>query len=138
MICGGRPRAMGPNVRSMSPAVPVPRVQAASTASPALDPRAITVRSEWTIGRDTAPSHPGTLPCMRMEAVLPAWATWHVDPDLEPWTVGVEEEVMLLEPDGSPAWRSEDVLEVLPEWLGGDARGGKHGGGVEVAPHPAP
>src|SRR3954468_2452731 len=138
MICGGRPRAMGPNVRSMSPAVPVPRVQAASTASPALDPRAITVRSEWTIGRDTAPSHPGTLACMRMEAVLPAWATWNVDPDLEPWTVGVEEEVMLLEPDGSPAWRSEDVLEVLPDWLVKHTRGETHGLALELATDPHP
>src|SRR4051794_38155223 len=103
MICGGRPRAMGPNVRSMSRPVPVPRVQAVSTACPGLDPRAISPRHDWTARRDTGPSSPGTLACMRKDAVLPRWATWNVDPDLEPWTVGVEEEVMLLEPDGSPA-----------------------------------
>ena len=38
-------------------------------------------------------------------------------PRFDPWTVGIEEEVMLLEPDGSPAWRSEDVLQALPPEL---------------------
>ena len=71
-----------------------------------------------------------------MEAVLPEWATWNVDPDLEPWTVGVEEEVMLLEPDGSPAWRSEDVLRVLPEWLVKHTRGETHGLALELATDP--
>ena len=93
------------------------------------------------MGRDTAPFLPGTLACMRKEAVLPEWATWNVDPDLEPWTVGVEEEVMLLEPDGSPAWRSEDVLEVLPGSLVEHTRGETHGlaRGARCAPAgPAP
>ena len=85
---------------------------------------------------ETAPVHPGTLACMRMEAVLPAWATWNASPDLEPWTVGVEEEVMLLEPDGSPAWRSEDVLQVLPEWLVKHTRGETHGLALELATDP--
>src|SRR3954453_5639354 len=136
MICGGRPRAMGPNVRSMSGAVPVPRVQAASTASPALDPRAISARPDWTARKDTAAETVGTLAYMRMEAALPEWATWNVHPDLEPWTVGVEEEVMLLEPDGSPAWRSEDVLGVLPEWLVEHTRGETHGLALELATDP--
>ena len=57
----------------------------------------------------------GTLACMTMEAVLPEWATWRPNPDLDPWTVGLEEEIMLLERDGSPAWRAEDVLRSLPE-----------------------
>src|SRR3954447_5231012 len=138
MICGGRPRAMQANVRSMRRVVPVPGVQAASTARPALDPRAITARREWTAGRDTAPSRVGTLAGMRMEAELPEWARWNVDPELEPWTVGVEEEVMLLEPDGSPAWRSEDVLQVLPDWLAEHTRGETHGLALELATHPQP
>src|SRR3954447_13351037 len=136
MICGGRPRAMGPNVRSMSGPVPVPRVQEASTACPALDPRAITALSEWTAGRDTAPFRVGTLAGMRMEVALPEWATWNVDPDLEPWTVGIEEEVMLLEPDGSPAWRSEDVLSTLPPALAEHTRGETHGLALELATRP--
>jgi carboxylate-amine ligase len=61
---------------------------------------------------------------------------WNVDPDLEPWTVGVEEEVMLLEPDGSPAWRSEDVLRTLPDWLVEHTRGETHGLALEIATDP--
>src|SRR4051795_7412770 len=136
MICGGRPRAMGPNVGSMSTAVPVPRVQEASTASPALDCRAISPRKVWTARKDTPARSTGTLACMRMEAVLPEWAGWNVDPDLEPWTVGVEEEVMLLEPDGSPAWRSEDVLQALPDELCEHTRGETHGLALELATNP--
>jgi glutamate---cysteine ligase / carboxylate-amine ligase len=71
-----------------------------------------------------------------MEAVLPQWAAWNVDPDLAPWTVGVEEEVMLLEPDGSPAWRSEDVLRVLPDALVEHTRGETHGLALELATDP--
>jgi carboxylate-amine ligase len=67
---------------------------------------------------------------------LPEWAAWNVDPDLEPWTVGIEEEVMLLEPDGAPAWRSEDVLRVLPEWLVAHTRGETHGLALEIATDP--
>src|SRR3954454_5838730 len=136
MICGGRPRAMGPNVGSMSTAVPVPRVQEASTASPALDCRAISPRKVWTARKDTPARSTGTLACMRMEAVLPEWAVWKVHPDLEPWTVGIEEEVMLLEPDGSPAWRSEDVLQVLPDALVEHTRGETHGLALELATDP--
>src|SRR3954463_219730 len=127
---------MAPNVRSMSGHVPVPRVQAVSTARPVLDPRAIIAHLLWTAGRDTAPSGAGTLACMRMEAVLPEWAVWKVHPDLEPWTVGIEEEVMLLEPDGSPAWRSEDVLQVLPDALVEHTRGETHGLALELATDP--
>jgi carboxylate-amine ligase len=78
----------------------------------------------------------GTLAGMRMDAVLPDWAIWNVDPDLEPWTVGIEEEVMLLEPDGSPAWRSEDVLRVLPGSLAEHTRGETHGLALELATDP--
>ena len=43
---------------------------------------------------------------------------------------------MLLEPDGSPAWRSEDVLSVLPEHLSEHARGETHGLALELATNP--
>ena len=69
-------------------------------------------------------------------ANLPAWANWNVDPALEPWTVGLEEEVMLLEPDGSPAWRSEDVLRELPAELAEHTRGETHGLALELATNP--
>src|SRR3954466_1006171 len=71
-----------------------------------------------------------------MEPTVPAWAKWCVDPALEPWTVGLEEEVMLLEPDGSPAWRSEDVLKALPEALTPPTRGETHGLALEIATSP--
>src|SRR3954470_9335671 len=71
-----------------------------------------------------------------MEPTVPAWAKWCADPALEPWTVGIEEEVMLLEPDGSPAWRSEDVLQALPRPLAEHARGETHGLALELATDP--
>src|SRR3954462_14272604 len=71
-----------------------------------------------------------------MEPTVPAWAKWCADPALEPWTVGLEEEVMLLEPDGSPAWRSEDVLQALPEELVEHTRGETHGLALELATSP--
>src|SRR3954469_12655621 len=71
-----------------------------------------------------------------MEPTVPAWAKWCADPALEPWTVGLEEEIMLLEPDGSPAWRSEDVLEALPAALSPHTRGETHGLALELATSP--
>jgi carboxylate-amine ligase len=62
------------------------------------------------------------------------WATWRSNQT--PWTVGLEEEVMLLEPDGSPAWRSEDVLQALPPALAAHARGETHGLALELATTP--
>jgi len=58
------------------------------------------------------------------------WARWKQG---EPWTVGLEEEVMLLEPDVSPAWRSEEVLELLDAR---HARGETHGLALEIATDP--
>lgn len=62
------------------------------------------------------------------------WAIWQSNG--QPWTIGVEEEVMLLDPDGSPAWRSEDVLRELPEDLAEHARGETHGLALELATTP--
>ncbi len=87
----------------------------------------------WTAGRSETASGPATLASM---ANLPAWAKWNVDPALAPWTVGLEEEVMLLEPDGSPAWRSEDVLRELPPELAEHTRGETHGLALELATNP--
>jgi len=65
-----------------------------------------------------------------------AWARWNTSS--EPWTVGIEEEVMLLAADGAPAWRSEDVLRALPERLAGHTRGETHGLALELATDPHP
>lgn len=43
---------------------------------------------------------------------------------------------MLLEVDGSPAWRSEDVLRVMPDELSEHARGETHGLALELATNP--
>ena len=43
---------------------------------------------------------------------------------------------MLLEPDGSPAWRSEDVLRALPTELAEHTRGETHGLALELATNP--
>ena len=61
---------------------------------------------------------------MTFGAELPDWAQWNPAVAEAPWTVGIEEEVMLLEPvSGAPAWRSEDVLVRLgPELVGQRAR----------------
>lgn len=67
---------------------------------------------------------------------MPEWAKWCVNPELDAWTVGIEEEVMLLERDGSPAWRSEDVLRALPEQLAEHTRGETHGLALELATDP--
>src|SRR5215207_1429778 len=69
--------------------------------------------------------HPGS---------MAAWADWNADS--APWTVGLEEEVMLLDPDGSPAWRSEDVLRELPPDLAEHTRGETHGLALELATTP--
>ena len=45
------------------------------------------------------------------EVSLPAWARWNDDAAKAPWTVGVEEEVMLVSPETwLPVSRCEDVL----------------------------
>lgn len=45
---------------------------------------------------------------------IPAWAEWSPGAARSPWTVGVEEEIMLLDPaDWSLASRADDVLPVL-------------------------
>jgi glutamate---cysteine ligase / carboxylate-amine ligase len=45
---------------------------------------------------------------------LPAWARWNADPERPAWTVGLEEEVMLLDPeDWTLANRIDDLLPKL-------------------------
>ena len=74
---------------------------------------------------------------MAIDAHLPEWARWKTAE--RPWTVGLEEEVMLLAADGSPAWRAEDVLRALPPELTAHTRGETHGLALEIAtdPHPS-
>jgi carboxylate-amine ligase len=66
---------------------------------------------------------------------LPAWAEWQSDSG--PWTVGVEEEVMLLDPrDWALASRVDEVLAVLPAALAERAAQETHGSVLELATLP--
>ena len=74
---------------------------------------------------------------MAMEDVLPAWAAWNEGGSAE-WTVGIEEEVMLLSPDTwLPASRCEDVLGALPAEVAECARAETHGSALELATAPS-
>jgi carboxylate-amine ligase len=68
---------------------------------------------------------------------LPRWAEWSREGAGSPWTVGVEEEVMLLDPrDWSLAWRIDDVLAALPGEVADRAAQETHGSVLELASRP--
>jgi carboxylate-amine ligase len=73
----------------------------------------------------------------RRHFTLPRWAWWNPIGAERPWTVGVEEEVMLLEPE---RWtlvnRFDDVMAVLPEALARRASAETHACALELASHP--
>jgi carboxylate-amine ligase len=67
------------------------------------------------------------------------WAEWNEEAAAAPWTVGIEEEVMLLSPaTWLPVSRCEDVLAALPDAVTDRARAETHGSALELAttPHP--
>src|SRR4051794_41744195 len=60
-----------------------------------------------------------------------AWAAWQPS---EPYTIGLEEEVMLLDPeDWSLAQRSDDVLPQLPPRLAAHVSAETHQGAIELS-----
>jgi glutamate---cysteine ligase / carboxylate-amine ligase len=65
------------------------------------------------------------------------WADWSDAGREAPWTVGVEEEVMLLEPN---AWnltsRSEEVLAALPDHMTARTAAETHGSALELSTEP--
>ena len=68
---------------------------------------------------------------------MPAWARWNANAASAPWTVGVEEEVMLVSPETwLPISRCEDVLAALPSELAECARAETHGSALELATVP--
>src|SRR5215216_204629 len=70
---------------------------------------------------------------------LPDWACWNPAVAEAPWTVGVEEEVMLLDPrDWSLASRIDDVLHALSPRVADAARAETHGSALELASRPHP
>jgi carboxylate-amine ligase len=69
---------------------------------------------------------------------LPAWAEWNPIGAESPWTVGLEEEVMLLDPhDWSLASRIDDVLPALSGPVADHAAAETHGSALELftGPH---
>lgn len=71
-------------------------------------------------------------------AELPAWAQWNTEAALPPWTVGVEEEITLVDArTGAVANRVDDVLAALPADLAIHASAETHACVVELktAPH---
>ncbi len=75
---------------------------------------------------------------MATEDVLPAWAAWNGDESVTAWTVGIEEEVMLVSPETwMPASRCEDVLGALPAGVAECARAETHGAAIELATAPS-
>jgi carboxylate-amine ligase len=68
---------------------------------------------------------------------LPAWAEWNPAGAAAPWTVGVEEEAMLLDPrDWSLASRVGEVLAALPDAVADRAAAETHGSALELATRP--
>jgi carboxylate-amine ligase len=77
-------------------------------------------------------------PRRRYSPELPHWARWNPAAAERPWTVGVEEEVMLLEPDQwSTAGRIGEVLDALPSEMERHASAETHACVLELktAPH---
>jgi carboxylate-amine ligase len=63
------------------------------------------------------------------------WSDWHRSS--EPWTVGIEEEVMLLDPvTWMPASRSEEVLAALNPEFAAHTSAETHGSAIELATSP--
>jgi carboxylate-amine ligase len=69
-----------------------------------------------------------------VRAASPAWAEWRAS---RPYTVGIEEEVMLLDPqDWGLAHRGEEILASLPPGLGAHAAAETHQATLELATSP--
>ncbi|HTE64278.1 MAG TPA: YbdK family carboxylate-amine ligase, partial [Solirubrobacteraceae bacterium] len=68
---------------------------------------------------------------------LPDWAVWNPDAAAAPWTVGAEEEIMLLDPRSwSLASRIDDVLPALSHAVADRASAETHGSALELASAP--
>src|ERR1700744_655225 len=75
------------------------------------------------------PPHPPT-----QAPSLPEWAQWSAS---KPYSIGIEEEVMLLEPDDwGLAYRAEDILAHLPGTLVSHATAETHQAVIELATSP--
>jgi carboxylate-amine ligase len=66
-------------------------------------------------------------------AARPEWALWREDAAAAPWTLGVEEEVMLLDADCSLAYVIDDLLPRLSPGLAASSAAETHAGTLELA-----
>ena len=74
-----------------------------------------------------------TGPAGSTDRLAPDWATWAGEHEVGPYSLGVEEEVMLLEPGSwELANRSEDVLAAFPAPLGAHLNAETHGSAIEL------
>jgi carboxylate-amine ligase len=90
-------------------------------------------------GHLACPAGRAALLAAPMPDALPRWARWNPKAAERPWTVGVEEEVMLLDAhDLTVANRIDDVLAALPPHLPGHATAETHACVVELASRPHP
>src|SRR5687767_10593747 len=70
---------------------------------------------------------------MSAPAALPVWARWKVASDAEPWTLGVEEEVILVEPAGGRLAQAADAVQpTLSERLLASTRIETHAAALEL------
>ena len=87
-----------------------------------------------------SPRHPSIAPAPSVAGGgedPPAWARWSPDAAVRPWTVGVEEEAMLLDAEtGRPANRIDEALAALPAWLRAHASPETHACVVELRSRP--
>ena len=69
-----------------------------------------------------------------MSPSLPDWAIWNFDSGRPAWTVGIEEEVMLLDPrDWALAHQIDMLLPELPQRLAGSVSAETHACTLELA-----
>lgn len=69
---------------------------------------------------------------------VPSWAEWPEEPNLSLYSIGIEEELMLIDADGRMSFRGEEVLESLTDLVGGYCSLETHTAVVEVETSPQP
>jgi len=69
---------------------------------------------------------------------LPRWAEWPEEPQSSPYSIGIEEELMLIDAGGQMSFRGEEVLESLTEAVGDYCSLETHAAVMEVETSPQP
>lgn len=69
---------------------------------------------------------------------IPKWAEWPEGPLSSPYSIGIEEELMLIDDGGRLSFRGEEVVESFGELLSGYCSLEIHAAVVEVETHPQP